>query len=1591
MRKKFMVRAAAFCLSAAMLATGSMASLAAAPDAGTDVQAAAPLAASGIPSPFVITEMVPNTVNIDDSDGYEYFELVNLTGQELDLSAYDLVYDNGNTQTVWTPTIQTLPANGSMLVWIKNEANIAAGTDKQAFLDHYGLEADALVAEVESGGMSNSGSRSMSIVTKTGKTLLTVSYNAADSSDSSLGEGEAISYSYDGDQVTAVYDGTPTPYTYDGLITGAYEAPAAVGSPSVTVSSETSMDLGEDLTVSVNGTSLTADIVRAQISVDGGSSYEMTYDGDVLTGTIPYEDVAELASFTYTVTLFDGTNTAVSEAQTVTVTPDSGEVDTTKAPALVITEILPDSSNIGGSDGYEFIEISNNSDQAIDLKDYKLYYHYTDTGSDSLWWETDGKVLDPGEALVFWIKNGPNDSYDIDSFNSFYGTSLTEDNLIQLSNGGMANSGGRGVKLCTGTGDIVDMVVYNQNGADNTNKDKSITFQNQYSAGSFSTVMTADSAEPTPGTVTETEKAQYQAHIVVPQAQPELTDHTPDSFSNDTESLTFSLTAVSAETTIKTVKLYAKYDGEETYTLYNLLRGDGDVYEKTLENIDLRNKAGYSYYFEVSDGFTTVSTEIKEVKNTDPVGAADFNLEDGQVVSGETQLIVAGDTMIVDGMDISSMAEKSIGGAGQIVFETSQTDVFFKNAVAVEDDVVGIFNEGTYDQWETYTYDINASHFDYDTKTVTVEFHAGNKANALEHDIENNDDFVLRNIRMVLPNGRTLYAESYQAKMGLGAVEHDGLDGEPMVDVDVTSQEQQLNMGDGTSKYEILYVTFRLEETDFDAVRFQYDTALLEDGTHTVSNGTDTISVIVDNTAPEITSNIEDGEEYHSGTIEASAQDAISGEVEVKASLDGEDIALPYSFSSVELSAGSHTLVLTAQDGAGNTEEQTIVFTTPQEEADITGSSPEDGAQQTEDPTLSVTAEDPSGDEMTVTFKRGDRYVLGDEEITQDSGVSSTSGSDGKDFETGSGNGFPYDSFEIAVGEEVSEEAVVGVKWQGTSNNEKTFLYVYNVASGEWEQVEAEQTVSGDTMTLEGEVSVKDHRDGGVIRVMVQNGEGYTPAQYAEGAGDASLANQEETPRDQYDFTLAWESDTQYYNEDYDGNPDQDVDGSYQYQLDIHNWVLANRDRMNIQYMFHTGDIIDDEPNTQEWEQADAAYALLDEAGFPYGVLAGNHDVGHLSGDYSNYSIYFGEDRFSSNPWYGGSYEDNRGHYDLISVGGIDFIMIYMGWGIGDEEIAWLNDVLAQYPERKAILNFHEYLLASGGLGEEPQRIHDEVVAVNENVCMVFSGHYHNAYTRTEEFTNADGSTRTVYSMLFDYQGLPEGGMGYMRLLHFDLEGERMIVRTYSPSLDDYSAKDTVSGADSSLNGEETFEISFESLGIEPSVKTLSTSGLEVDVYGTEVIGTAEHVKSGETASVIWTNAPEGSLGWYAEVTDANGGLSRTPVQYVNVEKAEEPSTEEPSTEDPSTEDPSTEDPSTEEPSTEEPSTEAPSSEKPSTEAPSGTGGNGNGTAGGQTPAGGGKTPETGDIAPVAGFWALCGASLLAAVTVMKKKKETEE
>jgi hypothetical protein len=185
----------------------------------------------------------------------------------------------------------------------------------------------------------------------------------------------------------------------------------------------------------------------------------------------------------------------------------------------------------------------------------------------------------------------------------------------------------------------------------------------------------------------------------------------------------------------------------------------------------------------------------------------------------------------------------------------------------------------------------------------------------------------------------------------------------------------------------------------------------------------------------------------------------------------------------------------------------------------------------------------------------------------------------------------------------------------------------------------------------------------------------------------------------------------------------------------------------------------------------------------------------------------------------------------------------------------------------------------SCGLGEIPQQIYDEVITPNANVAMVFSGHYHDAFTRIDGFDdNGDGvEDRQVYQMHFDYQGLPEGGQSFLRLLHFDNETAQISVRTYSPYLDVYNS------ADPTLESQhQDFTVPYAAFGMTPTVKTLATHAFSVDILTTTAIASFDDVESGSEVSASW-NPGVGTHGWFAFSTDPYGATAYSEVRRLSV------------------------------------------------------------------------------------------------------------
>lgn len=261
--------------------------------------------------------------------------------------------------------------------------------------------------------------------------------------------------------------------------------------------------------------------------------------------------------------------------------------------------------------------------------------------------------------------------------------------------------------------------------------------------------------------------------------------------------------------------------------------------------------------------------------------------------------------------------------------------------------------------------------------------------------------------------------------------------------------------------------------------------------------------------------------------------------------------------------------------------------------------------------------------------------------------------------------------------------------------------------------------------------------------------------------------------------TVAWISDPQHYSEKF---PDT--------YYAMTSFLRDHAEEMHLAYIVHTGDFVNHPDADAEWAVADKAQETVDA--IPNGVLAGNHDVLEPVG-YTAFCRYFGEKRYKDKPWYGGSFRDNRGHFDLITIGETNYIFVYMGFGPEKESFKWVKKTLDAYPDRIGVLCLHDYYTKQLTLSEDGKKWHDKVVKKCPNLYLVMCGHKYGSYCFPESFDDdRDGrEDRTVYQLLFNYQAsLHDGGGGYVRLIQIDDANGTMRHLTYSPLLGDFNRFD---------------------------------------------------------------------------------------------------------------------------------------------------------------------------------------------------------
>ena len=262
--------------------------------------------------------------------------------------------------------------------------------------------------------------------------------------------------------------------------------------------------------------------------------------------------------------------------------------------------------------------------------------------------------------------------------------------------------------------------------------------------------------------------------------------------------------------------------------------------------------------------------------------------------------------------------------------------------------------------------------------------------------------------------------------------------------------------------------------------------------------------------------------------------------------------------------------------------------------------------------------------------------------------------------------------------------------------------------------------------------------------------------------------------------TVAWLSDTQHYA-NYRVKKLPDI-----YPV-MTGFLQDKAEVMHLVYIVHTGDLVHENNSEENWTTARAAMDLLN--GIPTGVLAGNHDMNPDKGGYKNYWKYFGEKQYNQQACYGESFENNRGHYDLVTICGRDYIFVYMSHAPDKKAIQFMVNSFQKYPDRVGILCLHEFMTSDGTISKTGEELREQVVAKCSNIYMVLCGHRYGLYTLEDAFDDdGDGvKERTVYEIMMNYQAAGKvGGGGYLRLMQFDEENHEIHCVNYSPYYDDY-------------------------------------------------------------------------------------------------------------------------------------------------------------------------------------------------------------
>jgi hypothetical protein len=251
-------------------------------------------------------------------------------------------------------------------------------------------------------------------------------------------------------------------------------------------------------------------------------------------------------------------------------------------------------------------------------------------------------------------------------------------------------------------------------------------------------------------------------------------------------------------------------------------------------------------------------------------------------------------------------------------------------------------------------------------------------------------------------------------------------------------------------------------------------------------------------------------------------------------------------------------------------------------------------------------------------------------------------------------------------------------------------------------------------------------------------------------------------------FSIIWITDTQYLAE---SNP--------QLNDNLSRWIVDNAAAYNVKMVIHTGDIVNDEGNLTQWQNANQSMGILLDSGIPYTWNAGNHDY-NSSYYVGNQYAAFNPDFLSSKSYWVSTEYSGMSNAVFFNASGFQCLIVNLVYDANDTALTWANGVLDQYPDAHAIVAAHEYLDKQCKYDDWAEALKEKVLDTHANVFLTLSGHFYPTPGNRTRVGDRD-------ELLFNQQdAYSKQGAASARILTFNPDEGIIKVQTYSVYLNGF-------------------------------------------------------------------------------------------------------------------------------------------------------------------------------------------------------------